>query len=134
MVVTEQRAAMPVEHTGSAVAPAIAPPELPPAPPPPKPVALHAAITGVDVHGSLPAADVRRAIERLLPAIDRCAQPVAQTVAVQLTIGESRRAEDVHGSGGTAAGCVSSALGAVRTESAPDVGEVEVVVHVKFAE
>jgi hypothetical protein len=105
-----------------------------PAPPPPPPAILHAAIAAVDVHGSLPAADVRRAIDRMLPAIEHCKPAAAQNVVVDLTIGENRRAENVHASGGTAASCVSTALAAVRTESAPDVGEVEVTVHVKFAE
>jgi serine/threonine-protein kinase len=129
---------VPDEHvstvTSNVVARLAPPPELPPAPPPPKPIVLHAAITTVDVHGSLPAADVRRAVDRALPAIEHCIPKVAQNVVAQLTIGEGRRAEGVHASGGTAAACVSAALGGVRTESAPDVGEVEVVVHVKFAE
>lgn len=126
----------PREAVGSSVAQLAPPPELPPAPPPPppKPIVLHAAVTAVEVHGSLPAADVRRAIDRALPAIEHCIPASAQNVVAQLTIGESRRAEGVRASGGTAAACVSAALGAVRTESAPDVGEVEVTVHVKFAE
>jgi hypothetical protein len=70
----------------------------------------------------------------MLPAIQRCIPPAAQSITARLTIGESRRAEAVHASGGTAAECVTAALSAVRTESAPDVGEVEVVVHVTFAE
>ena len=115
---------------GSAVAP---PPEVP-APPPPAPVVLHAAITGVDVHGSLPAADVRRAIDRTFPAIEQCKATATQAVVAQLTIGESRRAENVHASGGGAASCVGAALAAVRTESAPDVGEVDVTVHVRFSD
>jgi len=114
-----------------------APVPAPPAPPPPTPAPsapIHAAIAAVDVHGSLPAADVRRAIDRALPAIEHCSPRAAQNVTAQLTIGESRRAEGVRASGGTAATCVGTALAAVRTESAPDVGEVEVTVHVKFAE
>ena len=119
------------------VQPVVTPPPPVPAPPPPAPPAslpIHAAIAAVDVHGSLPAADVQRAVARALPAIEHCAPSAAQNVIAQLTIGENRRAEDVRASGGTAASCVSSALASVRTESAPDVGEVEVTVHVKFAE
>ena len=116
------------------VAPVVAAPAPMPAPPPPAPPPVHAAIAAVDVHGSLPAADVRRAVDRALPAIEHCSPAAAQNVVAQLTIGESRRAEDVRASGGSAANCVSSALASVRTESAPDVGEVEVTVHVKFAE
>jgi hypothetical protein len=112
----------------------VTPPTPVPAPPPPSPAPIHAAIAAVDVKGSLPAADVRRAVDRALPAIEHCAPAAAQNVVAELTIGESRRAEGVHASGGTAATCVGVALAAVRTESAPDVGEVEVTVHVKFAE
>ena len=114
--------------------PIVAAPEPVPAPPPPAPAPIHAAIAAVDVKGSLPAADVRRAVDRTLPAIEHCSPRAAQSVTAQLTIGESRRAEGVHASGGTAASCVGVALASVRTESAPDVGEVEVTVHVKFAE
>ncbi|MBV8759955.1 MAG: serine/threonine protein kinase [Deltaproteobacteria bacterium] len=110
------------------------PPAPVPAPPPPAPLPIHAAIAAVDVHGSLPAADVRRAVDRALPAIEHCSPAAAQNVVAELTIGENRRAEGVRASGGSAANCVSSALSSVRTESAPDVGEVEVTVHVKFAE
>lgn len=116
------------------IAPVVVAPAPVPAPPAPTPLPIHAAIAAVDVHGSLPAADVRRAVERALPAIEHCSPAAAQNVVAQLTIGEDRRAEGVRASGGTAASCVSSALSSVRTESAPDVGEVEVTVHVKFAE
>jgi hypothetical protein len=120
--------------TQPVVAPVAAPTAPVPAPPPPTPLPVHAAIAGVDVHGSLPAADVRRAVDRALPAIEHCSPAAAQNVVAELTIGENRRAEGVRASGGSAANCVSSALASVRTESAPDVGEVEVTVHVKFAE
>ena len=116
------------------IAPVVVAPPPVPAPPPPTPLPIHAAIAAVDVHGSLPAADVRRAVDRALPAIEHCSPAAAQNVVAELTIGENRRAEGVHASGGSAANCVSSALSSVRTESAPDVGEVEVTVHVKFAE
>jgi hypothetical protein len=134
LVLTSEKPQVSDEHVGSALLRVAPPPDMPPPPPPPKPVVLRAAIAGVDVHGSLPAADVRRAIYRTLPSIQRCMPPAAQNISAQLTIGESRRAEGVHASGGTAAACVTTALAAVRTETAPDVGEVEVIVHVTFAE
>ena len=106
---------------------------LPP-PPPPHPVELHAAIAGVEVHGSLPAADVERAVNRILPALEKCAPTSAQQITAQLTIGEARRAENVRASGGAASTCVAAALAALRTEAAPDVGDVEVSIRVAFAE
>jgi len=132
-----ERAPPVAQRVVAPLAPVVTAPAPVPAPPPPAPAAplpIHAAIAAVDVRGSLPAADVQRAVARALPAIEHCSPAAAQNVVAQLTIGENRRAEDVHASGGTAASCVSSALAGVRTESAPDVGEVEVTVHVKFAE
>jgi hypothetical protein len=51
------------------------------------------------------------------------------------TIDESRRAHGVRGTGAPTAAiaCLSSALGSVRTESTPDIGNAEVVVDIKFA-
>jgi len=108
-------------------APLQAPPEVP------RPsLALHAAIAALDVDGALPAAEVRRAAMRLLPVLERCRPAVAETVVVTLRIDESRRASAVRASGGAASSCVSAALGALRTESAPDVGDVRVKVSVAF--
>ncbi|MDB4954248.1 MAG: serine/threonine protein kinase [Myxococcales bacterium] len=114
-----------------------APPPVPPVPappiPPPKPVELRASLVGVDVHGSLPEADVERAVRRTMSSIERCMPKQPEHITARLTIGESRRAQGVGASGGSASGCVAAALAAVRTESAPDVGDVTVVVHVSFA-
>lgn len=110
-----------------------APPALPSAPPAPATPATPS-ISALDVHGSLPVADVRRAIDRLGPALARCSADRAETVVVQLAIGEARKAEHVRTSGGTTAAsdCVAAAFAGLRTEAAPDVGDAEVTVHVAF--
>jgi hypothetical protein len=109
-------------------------------PPPPPPVAakvaapLQARLLGVDVQGSLSQAVIQRAVERVRPQLERCtAEGTPYTGRVQFTIDESRRAHSVRGSGSAAGmSCVVSALGAVRTEAAPDTGDAEVVVRIAF--
>ena len=50
------------------------------------------------------------------------------TVVAHFTIGEPRRAQDVRAVGSTAtiSACIAAALSDVRTENAPDVGDVDV--------
>jgi hypothetical protein len=95
---------------------------------------LAARLEHVDVNGSLPAGAVERAIHRSWPAIAGCVPTAPTTVVAHFTIGEARRAREVHASGGAAAtrACLSSAFGEVRTEAAPDVGDVEVTVRIAF--
>jgi serine/threonine-protein kinase len=109
----------------------VAPAPLPVAPlPAPKP---HASIAAVDVHGALAVAEVQRAVDRVAAGLDRCAPDQPQDVVVELSIGEARRAEHVHASGAAAtASCVAGVLSAIRTESAPDVGDASVTVKVAF--
>jgi serine/threonine protein kinase len=106
--------------------------EPPKDPLPAKPVELRASLVGVNVHGSLSEADVERAIRRTMPAIERCTPKQPERITAQLKIGEARRAENVEASGGSSSACVAAALGAVRTQSAPDVGDVTVIVQVAF--
>ena len=49
-------------------------------------------------------------------------------------IGEARRARAVRVAGSTpaASACIAAAITAVRTEAAPDVGEVDVTVQIAF--
>ena len=113
----------------------VVPPKDPPPkelPPPPAPVELRASLVGVTVTGSLPEADVERAVRRTMSSIERCMPKQAEHIVAHLKIGESRRAQAVEASGGTASACVAAALGAMRTESAPDVGDVTVIVQVGF--
>jgi serine/threonine-protein kinase len=95
---------------------------------------LHARIDRVDVSGSLPVGDVRRAVERQRSALARCVPTSPQTVVAQFTIGEARRARDIHARGSTAGtnACIVSAFGDVRTEAAPDIGDVKVTVRIAF--
>ena len=104
--------------------------------PAPRAAEIHARIDGVDVNGSLPVGEVRRAVERQRSALARCTPASPQTVVAHFTIGEARRARDVRARGadtGTNA-CIVSAFGDVRTEAAPDIGDVEVTVRIAFVE
>ena len=112
----------------------------PPPPPPPveivaaRPVALDARIDGLTVDGALPSATVRRALDRVMPAVRACRGDKPGVVNVKFSIGEARRATGTSASGISpgVAGCVAAAIGALRTESAPDVGDVQVRVVVGF--
>ena len=125
--------AEPPARPGSAVAlpPAAAPPPVPAAP-----RELRARIEGIEVSGSLPPGDVQRAIERRARAIERCAPAAPESVVARFTIGEARHARDVRAAGPTAGtnACVAAALSDVRTEAAPDIGDVEVTVRIAFVE
>jgi serine/threonine-protein kinase len=116
------------------VAPPSAPPPAVAAIPGPTPRELRAKIDGVDVTGSLPRGDVARAVDRQWAAIARCVPPAPQTVIARFTIGETRRAQDVRTTGSTPAtnACLTAALAEVRTEQAPDVGDVQVTVRIAF--
>jgi len=110
-----------------------APPPLPAAPAPPR--ELRAKIQ-VEVSGSLPQGEVQRAVDRTSLAITRCAPGSPGTTVAHFKIGEARRARDVRATGPMAQtnACVATALSDVRTESAPDVGDVEVIVKIAFVE
>jgi len=136
------RAARPVSHVEPV---ASDPPPFPPAPelaappatpptPPAAPRELRARIDGVEVSGSLSRAAVQRAVERRWSAVTRCVPDAPGTVTAHFTIGEARRARDVRVSGQAAQtnACVVAAFTDVRTEAAPDVGDVEVTVRIAF--
>jgi len=109
------------------------PPVASPAPAPASPRELRAKID-VDVSGSLSPADVQRAVERRLSAITRCAPEAPGTMVAHFTIGEARHAQGVRATGPAARtnACVVAALSDVRTEAAPDVGDVQVTVRIAF--
>ncbi|MEO8699743.1 MAG: serine/threonine-protein kinase [Kofleriaceae bacterium] len=116
--------------------PEVTPPvTITPPPEPPKVVAFNATINGLTVEGSLPSATVRRALDRVMPSIRACRTTQAGSIDVRFTIGEGRRATgtSARGISPTVAGCVGTAIGGLRTEAAPDVGDVEVHVVVGFA-
>jgi serine/threonine-protein kinase len=135
----------PVPAAGSAPLPAqAAPPTQPPAAQPPSPprkpmvAAPRVAapriaapqIVAIDVEGALPVSVARRAVERVLPELRGCA---SGEVSARFAIADSRRATGVHvsGSGGP---CVAAALGNVRTEVAPDVGDAQVTVRISLGD
>jgi hypothetical protein len=119
------------EATATPVAAELA---APPAAAAPASRELRARVDDVDVTGSLPRGEVARAVDRQWAAIARCLPPAPQTVVAHFTIGETRRAQDVRTSGPTPAtnACLTSALAEVRTEQAPDVGDVQVTVRIAF--
>src|SRR5262249_46453221 len=113
-----------------------------PVDPPPHPRARPARVAAVrdrtphivklDVEGGLPPSVVRRAVERVLPRLSACSpisagQPVAATFSVE----QSRRAGEIQVTG-AAGRCVAAALGALRTETEPDVGEARVQLSIGF--
>lgn len=117
------------------------PPAPAPAPPPvplplPLPRGARVTVEKLDVRGALSASVLQRGIERVVPAIQRCYVDVAtQTrqrgnirVRVALRIDDTRRAVDIQSSSSwtTLATCVKTALGGIRTSTAPDVGSVGV--------
>ena len=106
------------------------------APAPPTASSLEARLLGVDVQGALSPGVVQRAVERVRPAIERCTSlgSATQNAKVLFTIDESKRPRGVRGSGvpGASLNCLVTALGGVRTEAAPDVGDAEVVVRIAF--
>jgi serine/threonine-protein kinase len=117
--------------------PAAVPPPRPAArapepPPPPATLSLEPRVASVDVRGALPAAAVRRALDRVLPAARACRSDRAGSVDVQLTIGESRRAAGLRASGLAASSCLAGALSGLRTEAAPDTGDAEVRVRFTY--
>jgi serine/threonine-protein kinase len=122
------------------VAPAPHRPE--PAAPPPV-FDAHAAIAALTVHGSLSNAEIRRAVERVIPELQACYRTVARaarrnataTVHASLVIDDTRRPTEIRASQASwpeLANCAGSALRSVRTNIAPDVGTVEVSLDVSF--
>lgn len=110
----------------------IKPASAPLIPPTTVAVAAPPRILALDVAGALPPSVVRRAIERILPELQKCSDKVgARVVRATFSIEETRRAVAVR-TGGTGAACVAAELANVRTGVAPDVGEVSVEVRIAF--
>jgi eukaryotic-like serine/threonine-protein kinase len=116
-----------------------------PQPVKPTPVITKAklAVSDFSVRGSLTPAVVRRALDRVTPAVTACYGPAAiragrsPTVDVRahFEIDESQLAHEIQ-IGATAlpglSDCVNHALAGVRTEAPPDVGTEDVAVLLKF--
>jgi len=130
----EREVTPPAPPEPPAVVSAPTPPEPTPLPaPPPAPkLALSPRLATVDVHGALPNATVRRALDRVLSGALACKSDRAGAVDVQFRIGESRRAAGLRATGLATSSCLTAALAALRTETAPDVGDVEVRVRFTY--
>jgi len=113
--------------SASGGAPGVAPPTAAAASAPPR--VLVPEIATLDVTGALSRSSVRHAVERVMPAIHRCVPAAPRTVKSHFTIDESRRAQNVRGT----SDCVVAALGGIRMDTAPDVGDAEVEVQIRFA-
>ncbi|HEY0192094.1 MAG TPA: hypothetical protein VGC42_13330, partial [Kofleriaceae bacterium] len=104
---------------------------------PPRPRKLYPQLSPVEVSGSLSTSEVQRAVDRQRAAIAHCGAiaTAPATVTAQFSIGEARRARAIRTSGPLDAlnACVIAALGAVRTASAPDIGDVDVRFRIAFA-
>ncbi len=129
------------------------PPVVPPTPALPRPPVVAVTpplwttatvrVASLVVRGSLADADVRRAIERLLPAVQDCYRQTARaasrspaaTVHLTLAVDNTRRASAIQAASTNwpqLAACVGTAARALRTQSAPDVGDAAVVVDLAF--
>ena len=123
------------------------PTPAPPVPaPPPQVGSLDAtpAITGIDVTGPLQESEIRRAVERVLPAVRTCYRDAARgarrtprlVVRVSLSIDDTRAARSVRAASSALPGlsaCIGDALGRTRTRIAPDVGDAQVVLTISFS-
>lgn len=100
-------------------------------------------ITSLEVNGPLPSSVVRRGVERVLPALHACYRTAATgqkktpalKVSVSFEIDESSAATNVSANGGafgSLSSCVTSAVGHVTTQQAPDVGTAQVAVTFQF--
>jgi len=144
-------ATSPVEPAPPPAPTPVAPP-VPAAPKPlPKPAVVDVgsmdatpSIASLDVNGPLPSSVVRRAVERVLPALRACYRTAAnaqrKTLPVSLSlsfeIDENSSATNVATSGasfGSLATCARTAMVRLQTQQAPDVGTAHVVVSIKFA-
>jgi eukaryotic-like serine/threonine-protein kinase len=121
----------PVTSNPTAAA-APAPTAIAPASQRPSPASKPPKIVGLVINGSLPESVVRRAIERVLPAMKGCAGEVgSRVVHARFGIEETRRAVSVQ-LGGAGASCIGTQLGAIRTDMAPDIGTVSIDVALSF--
>jgi len=101
---------------------------------PPPASELRAKLDRIDVSGSLPTGAVQRAIERSWPAMASCVSAVPGIALAHFKVGEGRRALNVRATGAApeTTACIVAALSEVRTETAPDVGDVDVTVRIAF--
>jgi hypothetical protein len=99
-------------------------------------------IQRVTVDGSLTTSEIESALGRTLDGLRSCYRSAASsakktpdlTIRIAFEIDEGARASRVRVGGDSLglAGCVSSAVGGVRTRVAPDVGTVAVTATIRF--
>ena len=113
--------------------------------PPPRPLATSArvAIADLSARGPLTRTAVRRAIDRVVPALVACYRPAATRaqrsptieLRVRFVIDESQNARDISIASDPLpglAGCATHALLGLHTEVAPDVGVEDVTFALQF--
>ena len=111
--------------------------------PPPLWTTAQVRVVSLRVRGALPNAEVRRAVERVLPATKTCyaraaksaAKSPVTTASITLAIDESRRASDVNARTPVLPSlgvCIASALDAMRVQTVPDTGDVAVSLELSF--
>ncbi|MBV8761331.1 MAG: serine/threonine protein kinase [Deltaproteobacteria bacterium] len=121
-VIATARVEAPPRPRAITVAPPPLPPRLAPVPAPVPAMSASLRLVSFDVEGSLSRAVVERALERV--DLHACTGN-APVVAARFTIGDSRRAGNVHAT----SRCVADALAHVRTEVAPDIGETTIALR-----
>jgi len=145
VVEPSEPAPVPTDASVAAIAP---PPPLPvhaPVPVAPKKIATSAslAIENLSVRGALTSAQIRRALDRVVPQLRACYGPAATaagsspaiSITTRLEIDESQRAHGIELVDPRLAGlkaCVQRELANVRAEQAPDVGSVDVAFVLHF--
>jgi hypothetical protein len=120
------------ESAAPTPAPAPAPAPAPTQRDPEQPLSIEPRLASLDVRGALSNAVVRRAIDRVLPATRSCRSDRAGDVEIQFNVGESKRAAQLRATGLSASSCLSGVLSGVRTDAAPDTGDVEVRVRFSY--
>jgi hypothetical protein len=109
----------------------------------PGPLVAKAAIGAIELRGSMPNSQVRRALDRIRPQLSACYARAAQAAGknkfgsldVELEIDERGRARGAHARGSDLSGlngCVAEAAGKVISE-APDTGTVRASFKVLFS-
>jgi hypothetical protein len=121
----------------------VAPPAPKLAPKPKLATSAKLSLDALSVRGALTAAQVKRALDRVAPAVRACYGPAVTragtspsvALRVRFEIDETQHARAIEVTGSDLAGlsaCVERALATVRAEAAPDVGTVDVAVVIQL--
>jgi serine/threonine-protein kinase len=88
-------------------------------------------VAEVAIAGSLTSAVVRRALDRIEPALRTCVAASGSHATATFAIDDARRASGVR-TRGAASACLARALANVRTEVAPDTGDADVTLSFAY--